>query len=179
MRTFVRSCVRTFVCNALKMMTNEGRRKISRCGKAPNFSPNFTLKFAPKLSPNFVHVGEIPNEIVFRGIQDVLKTQLSYVSENVDPLRTLRDSLYAIVSPLMSDITGILSSDQDANLDYLNGESNKVNTKDIYKNFKTPNRDRVDRTLSSLQNTVSKIHLQLQNLVRIYDESKKNSVLSV
>ena len=123
--------------------------------------------------------GDFPNEIVFRGIQDVLNAQPTNVQENVEQLRNLKDSLYATVTALMSDVISILGSDRDAYLEYLVGDNNKINMKDIYKNFKTPNRARVDRTLSSLQGTVHKIHLLLQNLDRIYEDSKKNSDLLV
>ena len=46
--------------------------------------------------------GELPNQIAFRGIQDVLNAQLTNVQENVEQLSDLKDSLYVTVTPLMS-----------------------------------------------------------------------------
>ena len=64
-------------------------------------------------------------------------------------------------------------------LSYLNGQKAKIDMKDIYKGFKSSQRDRIDRVLSSVKEVVNKVYVQLSTLDIIYVETKRNSDLLV
>ena len=89
-------------------------------------------------------VSSIPNEMLIRGIGDILDSQPQSVWDNLERLEIVRETLYDFIDPVMSQIVGILGSGSEEYLKYIVCQDAKTDKKDLFYGFKKTQRDRID-----------------------------------
>ena len=118
------------------------------------------------------------NELLIQGASDILESQPQSVRDNLQRLKTVRDSLYTLIGLIMPKIVGLLGSASFEYLKYLSQESRR-NMKEIYFGFRKTQRDRIDDSLSTIKEFIEKVLNQLVALDIICEDTKKISDLQL
>ena len=114
------------------------------------------------------------NELLIQGASDILESQPQSVRDNLQRLKTVRDSLYDLIGPVMPKVVGFLGSGSDEYLKYIAQES-KRDKKDLYNGFRKSQRERIDNSLSTVKEFIDKVLVQLATLDIICEDTKKIS----
>ena len=118
------------------------------------------------------------NELLIQGAGDILESQQQRVRDNLQRLKTVRDSLYTLIGPIMPKVIGFLGSGSDKYLKYIAQES-KRDKKYLYNGFRISQRERIDDSLSTVKEFIDKVLVQPATIDIICEDTKKISDLQL
>ena len=96
------------------------------------------------------------NELLIRGVGDILESQPQSVRDNLQRLTTLRDNLYNFIGPVMPKVVGCLGSGSEEYLKYIVSEDYKKDKLQLNYSFRKLQRDRIDSSLSTVKEFIDK-----------------------